>query len=233
MDTENFELIYLTVDMWHPDCWALKATDDTKAELLGYDMTMDQGHVRLYRAHVSSHDELDTLLDAIDQSELTDDVIMLSRSSASFMGGQGRVMRDILVDCNPEPGLRGAFAAHGFMHYGPSHHRDGRERRSLLTLSNRLSVDQTLADIKAAYDADFDIQRITTTPPRNSSRLPFSELSPRQREAFQLARARGYYEYPRGVTAEALADELDITKTTFLEHLRKAERSLLTEFEIN
>jgi predicted DNA binding protein len=58
-------------------------------------------------------------------------------------------------------------------------------------------------------------------------------LSPRQREAFQLARARGYYEYPRDVCAQELADEFGVSRTTFLEHLRKAEREQLTGIEFH
>jgi predicted DNA binding protein len=48
---------------------------------------------------------------------------------------------------------------------------------------------------------------------------------------FLFAREHGYYEWPRNVTARELAEEFDITKTTFLEHLRKAESKLLTAVE--
>ena len=63
--------------------------------------------------------------------------------------------------------------------------------------------------------------------------LPEDGLSPRQREVFQLAQSRGYYEYPRKVTAQELADEMDITKSTLLEHLRKAEQKLMTGIEFH
>lgn len=234
MSGEDVELVYLTVDMWHPDCWTLHATEETDAGLLGYEMTMGQGRFRLYRAYSKSRDELETLLGEIEDTELTEEVLVLSPSTPSDSTAPGLVTRDILVEFNSEPGLREAFTSRGFMHYGPSQHEDGRERRSLLTLSNRRTVDQALGDIENSYDADFNVQRLTTTtPPSSMSALPNDGLSPRQRDAFQLARARGYYEYPRDATAQDLAEELDVTKTTFLEHLRKAERKLLTGLEFH
>lgn len=52
-------------------------------------------------------------------------------------------------------------------------------------------------------------------------------LSERQAEVVQTALEGGYYEWPREADAETLAARLDISHTTFLEHLRKAERTLL------
>ncbi|WP_435179233.1 helix-turn-helix domain-containing protein [Halorussus sp. AFM4] len=61
------------------------------------------------------------------------------------------------------------------------------------------------------------------TPYRASEGL----LSDRQAEVVRTALEGGYYEWPREADAETLAAELDISHTTFLEHLRKAERTLL------
>lgn len=61
------------------------------------------------------------------------------------------------------------------------------------------------------------------TPYRASETL----LSDRQAEVVETALQGGYYEWPREADAETLAADLDISHTTFLEHLRKAERTLL------
>lgn len=53
-------------------------------------------------------------------------------------------------------------------------------------------------------------------------------LTPRQHEVLLLAYTNGYYDWPRGKTGEELADELDVTYATFSEHLRKAERKLVS-----
>jgi len=54
-----------------------------------------------------------------------------------------------------------------------------------------------------------------------------SPLTPRQHDVVVTALAEGYYDWPRAVTNEELADLLDISRATLLEHLRKAERKLL------
>jgi predicted DNA binding protein len=48
---------------------------------------------------------------------------------------------------------------------------------------------------------------------------------------FELARQEGYYDWPRGTSVEALADQLDLSKSTLLEHLRKAEAKILTQMD--
>lgn len=49
----------------------------------------------------------------------------------------------------------------------------------------------------------------------------------RQRQLLNLALEMGYYEVPREVTLQELADEADIAKPTASQHLRKAERHLM------
>ena len=56
---------------------------------------------------------------------------------------------------------------------------------------------------------------------------PASRLTERQQTVMHLALERGYFEWPRSVEARELAAELDVAHSTFLEHLRKAERKLL------
>lgn len=53
-------------------------------------------------------------------------------------------------------------------------------------------------------------------------------LTDRQRDVTTEALNRGYYDWPRRLTTEELAAELDISRPTLHEHLRKAERKLLS-----
>ena len=55
-----------------------------------------------------------------------------------------------------------------------------------------------------------------------------SPLTARQREVATEALARGYYDWPRKITNEQLAEELEISRATLHEHLRKAEHRLLS-----
>jgi predicted DNA binding protein len=55
------------------------------------------------------------------------------------------------------------------------------------------------------------------------------ELTERQRTVVMHALRAGYYEWPREVKSEELASQLGISRATLHEHLRKAERRLLSE----
>lgn len=54
-------------------------------------------------------------------------------------------------------------------------------------------------------------------------------LTERQRTVLETAYAKGYYEVPRHVSSDELAANLDLDKSTVLEHLRRAERNVLSE----
>jgi DNA-binding NarL/FixJ family response regulator len=94
----------------------------------------------------------------------------------------------------------------------------------------RLTLVGEGPDIRSAIEAIPDsvahtIERTGTYRP-DRQRL-FAELTERQQEILLTALEMGYYEQPRGATYQELADELDCTKTTVGEHLRKAEEKVL------
>lgn len=55
-----------------------------------------------------------------------------------------------------------------------------------------------------------------------------TRLTDRQQEVLSIAHERGYYEWPRQVTQEELAEELGISAPTLTQHLRAAEQKLIT-----
>lgn len=54
------------------------------------------------------------------------------------------------------------------------------------------------------------------------------DLTPKQEEALSVALELGYFEIPRDADAAAVATELGVSKSAFLERLRRAERVVLT-----
>lgn len=56
-----------------------------------------------------------------------------------------------------------------------------------------------------------------------------SVLTERQREVMVAAYRFGYYDLPKGISSMRLAERVNLSKATTLEHLRKAERRLLVE----
>lgn len=63
---------------------------------------------------------------------------------------------------------------------------------------------------------------------QGSSR-PLDKLTERQQEAFRTAYEVGYFEVPREVTSDEIADELDVNNSTALELVRRAEQNLMSE----
>ncbi|RXK46991.1 hypothetical protein EAF64_17780 [Halorientalis pallida] len=56
------------------------------------------------------------------------------------------------------------------------------------------------------------------------------DLTDRQAQALEVAYRAGYFEWPREHNAEEVAERMDITSATFHNHLRKAERTLISAF---
>ncbi|MDZ7700720.1 MAG: helix-turn-helix domain-containing protein [Halobacteriales archaeon] len=54
-------------------------------------------------------------------------------------------------------------------------------------------------------------------------------LTPAQAEALRAAHAAGYFSVPRGATASEVAATLDISKSAFLERLRRGQSALLEQ----
>jgi hypothetical protein len=55
----------------------------------------------------------------------------------------------------------------------------------------------------------------------------FSNLTPKQIEAIAAALESGYYQVPKKMTTEEIAQRCKVPRTTFEEHLRKAESKIL------
>jgi predicted DNA binding protein len=68
--------------------------------------------------------------------------------------------------------------------------------------------------------------------PRPSTREGFLDdlterLTERQRTALQTSYLAGFFEWPHAVTGDELAEAMGVSRPTFHQHLRAAERKLL------
>jgi predicted DNA binding protein len=55
----------------------------------------------------------------------------------------------------------------------------------------------------------------------------YPKLSPKQKEAIELAVKHGYYQYPRKIDLEKLAEIAKVKRQTYQENLRRAEKKLI------
>jgi hypothetical protein len=97
--------------------------------------------------------------------------------------------------------------------------------RRLRSLSRLFPVDVSY-ELPFRYDSgkmlDVRVQRAIV-----SDTDPVALLTDKQRAAVLAARRLGYYDIPRRAGTSRVARELRLSKSTTLEHLRKAERRLM------
>lgn len=77
---------------------------------------------------------------------------------------------------------------------------------------------ERVAEVTAGGDVD---QQLDTTIE--------SSLTKQQREALVAALNNGYFDVPRGATATEVAEELDISKSSFLGRIKRAQRTVFEQ----
>lgn len=82
--------------------------------------------------------------------------------------------------------------------------------------------------IEQYHDIGVDVvlERITEY---GGPRTPLDAITDRQRDVLVTAFEMGYFEVPREASAADVAAEFDLDQSTVTEHLRRAERNLLSE----
>ncbi len=111
--------------------------------------------------------------------------------------------------------------------------RPGRTVDLSITVPNGQSARSIYDSLERRYDvveliSYHETDRPTQTPTDVMGRLE-SSLTGRQFTALQKAYYADYFEWPRNVSGEELAESMDISRSTFHQHLRAAQRKLLDE----
>jgi predicted DNA binding protein len=133
--------------------------------------------------------------------------------------------------CALEGSLIERFEEYNCLYQPPTVHRHGWEHYSVIGFDE--------GDIRALYndlDEDRDIEVLSKTGLEQRQiheglvapvdRL-FDGLTDRQLAALRLALDNGYYEQPRKTSISELAKQTSVARSTFEEHLRKAENKVL------
>ena len=85
---------------------------------------------------------------------------------------------------------------------------------------------QKLKKVLKQLDTDWKVIRIGNV----NLQFDLEDLTPQQLKAVNLAIEKGYFEIPKKVNLEELSQQMKLSRTTFLEHLRKAERKILSKY---
>lgn len=173
-------------------------------------------------------DDLDASLDVIEAHGATDDVDVLERYDLPHSGRESATLfvRGSLTEFTPLQTL----LYEGFLPVGPTRLEDGRECFDLV-LNDRDELSKA-TEVLSEF-GPVSVERISRdfsrqiTPSTAEWQELLGSIPPRQRELITLALEEGYFDIPRETTLAELAEEMDITKTTASNHLRKAERSVM------
>jgi predicted DNA binding protein len=226
----------LTLDLWHPNCWACESTSEVPGGVLAHaiyntpkaDIERDSVN-GLFTAFADSTEEIEELLATIESSPHSGELLELQERFGTGHAAPGNVVREFFLEYDPADMVCPVLLEHGFVHSQPVRIQDGREYWQVSFAGERGDIQPALDGVREDANADVTIERIASageTGSRERNRR-LDSLTPTQRKVFDLAREMGYYEWPRGCSTRDLADELDVSKTTLLEHLRKAEAKLL------
>jgi predicted DNA binding protein len=228
--SETKELLRLKLRIWHRDCWTLQVTDGAGGKLLGHGTsTVSSGRAQgRFTVYADTVDAIESLIEAARSSPLTHSVIELhDEFTLNGTVPSGTPTREVFVEYDPRNSIDSELATNGFVRDEPNRIAGGWETWRVVTYTDREEMRRRLGRIRESMDAEIDVRKIASTKQRSSETAGGGHLSDRQREIFEYAQSQGYYTWPRDVTVKDLAVDLDVSKTTVLEHLRKAEAKIL------
>lgn len=233
-DSSGSQSTIVTLKIWHPNCWTLQITDELDAGLIGHAVYEIDGVIQVrFTVYADSTAEIDRLIDEIEASDLTFRCRLVNECFNTNVNHEsaGNATRKILVEYEPKNSIHDAIVSQGLVPEGPIRIHDGYEYWTVVS-DTRDELQHRLDAIRDEMDAEITVQGMQSTMAMSEGAVGKDELSERQREVFQFAQQSGYYSWPRQVSASEIADELSVSKTTVLEHLRKAESKLLGDIQI-
>ena len=220
----------LTLRIWHPNCWTLQTTAEVDAGMVAHSVHEYDGLINArLTAYADRHADIDELVSAVDSSKLTEQVERVTNYFNPRLGtdAAGNVTEELLVRYNPDNSIHDAILSRGFIPEEEIRIRNGYEYWTVIITTARTNIQSRLDEIREEMNAEITVQGMKSPETEPSAPRRGDRLSERQREILEFAREQGYYSWPREVSATDLAQDLDISKATVLEHLRKAEAKLI------
>ncbi|MGB9965733.1 helix-turn-helix domain-containing protein [Halobacterium sp. CBA1126] len=134
--------------------------------------------------------------------------------------------------CSLEASIVDRFEEHNCLYQSPTIYRQGWEHYTVVAFDGD-DIRELLGDLRSDREIELlSKTSISETQIPHSMLAPasqlFEDLTDRQLAALQLALERGYYEQPRQTSLRDLAEQTSVARSTYEEHLRKAENKLLT-----
>ncbi|PSP82873.1 bacterio-opsin activator [Halobacteriales archaeon QS_1_68_17] len=219
------ELLSLSLKLWHPGCWTTEVTTATGASVLGHgSVVSDTGVWERCTLTGQSPEHVEQAVAVARESSRIGGLEPLGDRPAPCERSGSAVdtyAQDVVIEYDYSEGIGPALSARGFVLDGVSRMEDGTETWPLLVHGCRSRLQDVLDGIRRRQDATISVERVECAGAGRREtpvEARLDELTARQREVFELARERGYYEWPRGTSVADLADELGVSEPTVLEH---------------
>lgn len=107
----------------------------------------------------------------------------------------------------------------------------GKAVEAVAEFSPRTEMQRTLEYVRDVYPSASLVSLVTKESTAvQTEQSALDSLTEKQREALEFAYHSGFFERPQRQTAEEIAHELGVSRSTFLSHVRAAENKLLKAF---
>ncbi|OYR75806.1 transcriptional regulator, partial [Halorubrum sp. E3] len=145
---ENWSGTRLTLDLWHPNCWAIEATRQTDGGVLAhaiYNSPKADGDAPnsvngLFTAFADTNEEVEALLDAIRASDRSGELLELQERFGRARDAPGNVVREFFLEYDPSDMMCPKLLEQGFVHSAPVRIENGREEWQVCFVGERTEI---------------------------------------------------------------------------------------------
>lgn len=214
----------ITIEMRHPRCWGLELSKQFPgSHFIEKSTYQAEDHIKAdLVVIVDEAPEMDAILEEARTHENVYNLTILKQA-----GDRARV----LVEYNKARSVIPTITKSNLMAIEPFHITKGYKYWTVVaqkgTLSSQIEIleGEFQVQIKAIHDFEGS-QGVEYADVVDQL---YSALSPRQREAMVKAVQEGYYQWPREVSADEIAESMGISGPTFLEHIRTGEQKVINK----
>ena len=223
-------MIDLDLDMRQYDCPFIDTTDEVDVSFSAMQWQLDTSREKLetrLMVEADSREELSAGLRTLrDHRNMTDCTTLKKRDGVA-------TIRTLIEQTDAMYTVK----EHGGYITGPFNIEDGTEMWHV-GFDDETTADRALSELDGANDvvvesrADLSITELFDVVENAGAAHGFLDscrkLTPTERETLVTAAEAGYFETPRGISLDDLADEFDVSKTAASMNLRRAERKLVS-----
>ncbi|OYR80371.1 transcriptional regulator, partial [Halorubrum distributum] len=161
----------LTLDLWHPNCWAIEATNKTGGGVLAhaiYNSPMAESDAPntvngLFTAFGDTNEEVEALLDAIRESDRAGNLLELQERFGRARDAPGNVVREFFLEYDPGDMVCPTLLEHGFVHSAPVRIEGGREEWQVCFVGERTEIRESLDAVQEAAGAEVTVESMSSS----------------------------------------------------------------------